>query len=104
MIGDPTSGRDGFPVFCEGFLQGRGHRLELPFRKHSVVVRPFAAWSRFRIHSLEIRCNHDARAGVSDQIPADEVRVSSVERVRESSLYGVCANEVEELPGTSREA
>src|SRR5206468_10284374 len=48
-------------------------------------------------HPLQVCCNNDSGARISDQIPTNEVCVAAVKRIRECALDGVCADEIEEL-------
>src|SRR5438067_1324967 len=65
--------------------------------EHAVVISRFSAGFRLHIHALKIGANHDARAGIADQIPPDEVLVAAVEGIGECALNRVCPNEIEKL-------
>src|SRR5262249_25117745 len=68
--------------------------------EHAVIVGGFSAGFRFDVHTLQIRRDDNAGAGVTDEIPSNEVLVTAIERIRECALDRVRANEIEELCGT----
>src|SRR5438132_7214170 len=59
---------------------------DFAFVEHAVIVGGFAARLRLHIHALEIGGHRDAGAGITDQIPSDEVFIAAVKGIGERSL------------------
>src|SRR6185295_338980 len=64
-------------------------------REHLVVVRAFVIGRDVSAEPLLVRADARPDTRVADQIPSDEVGVSSVIRIAEGSLNGVRADHVE---------
>src|SRR5262249_62208607 len=54
------------------------------------------------VHALLVGGDYQAQAGVTDQIPADEIGIAAVVGIAERALDGVGAHEVEERRGVRR--
>src|SRR5437763_6844697 len=72
---------------------------DLAFVEHAVIVGGFVARFGLHIHALEVSGHGNASAGITDQIPSDEVFIAAVKGIGERSLNRVRSNEIEELWG-----
>src|SRR5580765_7717248 len=64
--------------------------------EHRVVVRRLVIRLQRDADPLVVLRDDRADAGIPDEIPADEIRVSAVERIAEGALDGVRPNEIKE--------
>src|SRR5438105_12620941 len=63
-----------------------GITSDLTFVEHPVIISRFAARLGFDVHTLEIRRDSNSRAGITDEIPSDEVLISAIEWIGKRPL------------------